>query len=1111
MKLRVQFFGQFRLWKDQEELTPLLTHLGKPKTLLKIFITHPGRIFAPDELIEWLWPDLSPATGASNLRKRISELRQAFEPGLTHGAKSAYFLTRTGGYCFNNQIAYTADTHEFLERWESGQRTERAGHLSQALQEYETAAALIQGDFLAEDRQASWASALASEWEERHLMLYAHLASAYTRLGQYDRALDFCEKGLKTRPWREDLFRWKMLARYHAGEHDQALQTYQEYLRALQEHLGAEPSSEMTALHQHIVNRDLPAPTRAIPHNLPVALTSFVGRQRELAQVKKALTQTRLLTLTGPGGCGKTRLALETAAQILQEFPDGVWLVETATVTDPALVPQVVSSALRLREKPGAPLTTHLAEFLRSKTLLLILDNCEHLVKACAHLAETLLQSAPHLRILATSREGLALSAETLWPVPPLSVPETLSSLPSLTQLQEYEGIRLFVERARSTNIHLEFAEQSVPALVQICTQLDGIPLAIELAAARVRVLSLQQIADRLGDRFRLLTGGSRTALPRQQTLQAAMDWSWDLLTESEKILLRRLSVFRGGFTAEAAPRFCADAETKPHPCACLSHLVDKSLVVTETQKPRTRYRLLETVRQYGQAKLNESGESQSIRDRHLEFFLKLAEVTEPELHSPQQTQWLDRLEEEHDNFRAALEWALSQTPHEMGLRLAGALGRFWEMRNFLSEGRHWLAQALIRCEQVSTGARAKALAGAGGLAWRQGDFKHAILCHEEAVKAWREVGDKQGLAISINSLGLVAHTQGEYKKALTLFEESLALRREINDQWGIAASLQNLGLVAYARGDYSHARSLYEESLAIRKEVGDRRGVAALYHNLGEIARLQQEHARARSLLEESLAISRELGDRQGIANSLQLLGNIVGYQDLTRAQSLFEESLAIQRELGNQANVASALNNLSLVLKALGQYDQAYRLLEESLALRRQLGDKPGQASSLNNLGFLLTERGDTSAATALFEESLKLYRELGHRQGIAGCLVNLGEMALLRQDSQQTQQYFTDGLRLARDLQNQLITVTCLEGLAAVASQHEDFDRAVSLLGAADTLRSQLTHKRSFASQAIYEKHLALARSRLGEEAMAAALTRGSVMALEQAVALALKDFA
>ncbi len=646
---------------------------------------------------------------------------------------------------------------------------------------------------------------------------------------------------------------------------------------------------------------------------------------------------------------------------------------------------------------------------------------------------------------------------------------------------------------------------------MQICTQLDGIPLAIELAAARVRVLSVQQIADRLGDRFRLLTGGSRTALPRQQTLQAAMDWSWDLLTESERALLRRLSVFRGGFSAEATQGLYADAGTETNVCACLSHLVDKSLVLAETRKPQTRFRLLETVRQYGQAKLNESGESQSIRDRHLEFFLKLAEATEPQLHSTQQTQWLDRLEEEHDNFRAALEWSLGQEQPEKGLRLAGALGRFWEMRNYLSEGRHWLEQALARSDMTSIRTRAKALTGAGGLAWRQGDFKQAILCHEEASRSWREVGDKQSLAISINSLGLVAHTQGDYQKALTLFEESLALRREVNDQWGIAASLQNLGLVAYARGDYARARSFYEESLSLRKEVGDRRGIAALYHNLGEIARLQQEPERARSLLEESLAIARELGDRQGIANSLQLLGNILGYQDLAKARSLFEESLAIHRELGNKPNVASALNNLSLVVKALGQYDQAYRLLEESLALRRQLGDKPGLASSLNNLGFLLTVRGDTTAATARFEESLALYRELGHKQGMAGCLVNLGEMALLRQVGSQAQQYFSDGLRLARDLQNQINTVTCLEGLAVVASQRGDFDRAVRLLGAADTLRLHLKHQRTAAGQANYEKHLTSARSHLGEEATAVALKHGSVMTLEQAIALALKDFA
>src|SRR5579884_1453224 len=517
-----------------------------------------------------------------------------------------------------------------------------------------------------------------------------------------------------------------------------------------------------------LLHPDLPAdfpPLRSLSPettNLPVQLTSFIGREKEMEEIKRLLSRTRLLTLTGSGGCGKTRLAAQVGADLLADFADGVWLVELAAIADPALVPQTVASTLGIREEPGQRLLETLQQHLKPKSLLLLLDNCEHLSAACAQLAETLLQACPNLRILASSREALGIAGELAYRVPSLSLPE-LPRLPSaeaalVPALARCEATRLFVERAALSYPGFALTEQNAPAVAQVCVRLDGIPLAIELAAARIKVLSADQIAARLDDRFRLLTGGSRTALPRQQTLRALIDWSYDLLSEAERTLLRRLSVFLGGWTLEAAEAVCADASHAPPRAAAmgagehaaapleagsrenaggpvaaeavldlLSRLVDKSLVlVEESAEAEARYRLLETVRQYSRDRLMESEEARDLRCRHRDWFLTLAEGAERRLRGPDQVAWLNRLAQEHDNLRMALEWCRAEEDAgaEAGLRLAGALWRFWRVRGYLSEGRERLEAALAQASASErTAQRAKALYGLAALAWGQGDY----------------------------------------------------------------------------------------------------------------------------------------------------------------------------------------------------------------------------------------------------------------------------------------------------------------------------------------------------------------------------------------------------
>src|SRR5918998_4342554 len=498
------------------------------------------------------------------------------------------------------------------------------------------------------------------------------------------------------------------------------------------------------------------------PHNLPSEFSSFVGREKELAEVKRLLEYNRFLTLTGSGGCGKTRLALAAARELVERFEDGVWLVELASLSDLALLPQAVASTLGVREQPGRSLIETLSDYLGSKKVLLVLDNCEHLIEACAELAEALLHSCPELRVLATSREAMGLTGEVDWPVPSLSLPD-LRRLPDIGSLPRYESARLFVERTMAVKPTFALTEQNAPAVAQICYRLDGIPLAIELAAARAKVLSVEQIADRLDDSFGLLSAGGRATRPRQHTLHATMDWSHELLGREERILFRRLAVFSGGFSFEAAESVCIGEDVeRDEVLGLLSRLVDKSLVVARAERGETRYRLLETIRQYGREKLEESGEEAEVGQRHAGYCLGFAEEAERELGGPDQARWLTRLEAEHDNLRAALSWSLGEVGDAgLGARLTAALWSFWSTRGYVNEGRKWLESAISRSEHAVTApptlARAKALNGAGVLAMVQDEVGAAKVHIEEGLSLYRELGDKEGIASSLVSLGSVA------------------------------------------------------------------------------------------------------------------------------------------------------------------------------------------------------------------------------------------------------------------------------------------------------------------------------------------------------------------
>ena len=715
--------------------------------------------------------------------------------------------------------------------------------------------------------------------------------------------------------------------------------------------------------------RSLDDPTP--PNNLPQQTTSFIGREGEVAEVKALMRKSRLVTLVGAGGAGKTRLSLQVAADLLAEGDDGVWLAELASLSDPALLPQIVAQMLGIKEQGGRTMADTLTDALKTRHLLLILDNCEHILPACAALASGLLRACPHVRLLASSREALNVAGEQTYRIPGLSLPDPRQAQ-TAEAVSRFEAVLLFLERAQAVQPSFTVTDSNAAAMAQVCRQLDGIPLAIELAAARVRAMPVEQVMARLEDRFRLLTGGSRTALPRQQTLRALIDWSHDLLTEREKTLLRRLSVFAGGWTLEAAEHVCSGGDVEDAGVLdLLVGQVDKSLVVYEEQAGgAARYRLLETMRQYARDRLAESGEAEAVRGRHAAWFLALAESAERQARGPEEGAWLRRLEVEHDNLRSSLSWyERSAEGAEAGLRLAAALWWLWSVRGNHSEGRQWLDRALAKAAGPDGAAESNGAVesnGAGGLNGTAG------------------AGAAPIRARALYGAGILASEQGDSGAARVLFEESLTIAREVGNRNGVAYSLLGLGIVAFRQGDHAPARALLEECLTILRGQGDQTGITVSLNILGIVAERQGDPALARALHEESLAIARRLGNQNGIAAALSNLGNVAFRQgDLAAARASLEECLTILRRLGGRLDTADSLEGLAGVAHAQGRSARAARLLGAACSLRETIGNPPTSAEREEIAGRIASVREALGAEA--FHDAWAIGQGMGWEQTV------------------------------------------------------------------------------------------------------------------------------
>lgn len=644
--------------------------------------------------------------------------------------------------------------------------------------------------------------------------------------------------------------------------------------------------------------------------NLPFQLTSFVGRDREKAEVARLLGGARLVTLTGAGGVGKTRLACQVAADLADRFPDGVWLVELAPLSDAGLVPQTVAAALAVDEQPGRSILAVLGDYLRTRSLLLVFDNCEHVLATCASLAEALLRTCANVRVLSTSREALGIEGETVWRVPSLSLPDVRDA-PDPQRLAAYEAVRLFEERAAASQPGFRVTERNAAAVAQVCRRLDGLPLALELAAARVKGLAVDQIAARLDQGFRLLTGGRRTALPRHQTLRATMDWSYGLLAEPARAVLRRLSVFAGGFTVETAEAVCAGETIEAGDVLdLLLELVDKSLVAAEAGDGDARYHLLETVRQYAHERLAESGEADRVHRRHAEWYLALAERAESDVQGPEQPALLARLEAEHENLRAALDWSTEAADGaETALRLAGALWPFWHMRGHFAEGRRWAERALTRGAAAPPRVMPKALWCAAHLSWRQGRYDAAVELTEKNAVLSRDLGDEKGMAWARLGSGLVALRQEDYEQAAARFEDTLALFRKVGDRYWTAMALIQLGFTTWHQGDRDRTAALVAESLPMLKELGGQWAIAYALRFTAHLAVAQSDYGRAAALYRDSLVLCREVGDRWVAGECLTGLAAVASAQGHhEQAARLLGVSDMLEQTLGSRVPRSTA-----------------------------------------------------------------------------------------------------------------------------------------------------------------------------------------------------------
>ncbi len=967
--VRIKLFGSMEVEVQGAPLPKLRSR--SELWVLALLALQNGRPVTRTWLAQSLWPFPDHATDQAsyNLRRGLTNLRKALGP------EASRLLSLPASALSLDLSGAAVDAASFEAAIGRGDPAS-----------LQFAVSIYSGPLMLECTEA-WAAAARARYEQDYLSALRVLASQAVTGGDFDPALGYLRLAIATDPLCEPAQRSLMETLARNGDVPAALTSYQEFSRRLHRERNAMPAPEMTELYRTLraevrCRSNPPGPAASLPesariHRLPAPLTPLVGRKEEIDEIQSRFRLARLLTLTGTGGIGKTRLAIHLAEEKAAEFRDGVCFVDLAGLTDPGQVWQMAAAALELPEERAHTLTRTLTTFLRPRQLLIILDNCEHLVDACAQLAAALLQDCRDVRILATSRQSLGVAGEAVWRVASLSLPDPAhlrsDDFEIVNRLKQFSAIQLFVERAIGAQPMFRLSERNGRDVARICARLEGIPLALELAAARLGALPVEHIAERLNDRFQLLTQGPRTALSRQQTLEATIKWSFDLLAERDGELLRALSVFSGGWSLQAAEWVGADIGLSSETVAdTLARLVDQSLVIYETDDGRSRYRFLETVRQYCCLNWMDPDSVRAAAWRHLNIVSRIVAEAEPHLQGPRQSRWFSRLDAEHDNVRAALDWSAGQkSGSEQGLRLAAAIWRFWHRRGYLSLGRRYLENELDRTSMAgATPVRAEAAVGAGMLAFFQGDATAARQWFDRSLVMSAELADDDLSADALHSLGQMEWNLGSYADARAHFNEALALRRNRGDPAAVAVTLNYLGIACSDAGDYDEARGYFEESLHTARDLNDKSLIASALHGLAHMAFYLQDFLTAQRYYAEELHLARRLEDRELTARTLHRLGCVeYALKNYPAARKLFEESLDSARELAYLDLESAALHSLGSVARADEDYVTAHACFEERLTIGEERGDKPRISYTLDAIAGLLTAQNDGHGAITLF----------------------------------------------------------------------------------------------------------------------------------------------
>lgn len=1085
-------------------------------------------------LAEVLWPGDLPASWEAALRVVVSRVR-AFVGAA--GLPAAEMLTSSYG-CYRLTLPddVVVDVEAAARAVDAAEAAAAAGDHRLAVVAAGEARTLLARPFIA-GAEGEWLDAARRRQGSQRRRALDVLVRSAIRLGDGALAVEAAQELLGLDPYRDASHVLIMQAHRTAGNRAEALRAYGWCRHVLVEELGVDPAAETERLYRSLLHEEhggeqtgeeawAPSATVDAPHNLPSYLSSFVGRERELREIRKALEGDRLVTLLGPGGSGKTRLALEVAGRALAAHPDGTWLVDLAPLAPDAVVAPTVAAAVGVVEQPSSALVDSLVDHLRDRDALLVVDNCEHVLGATATLVDALLRACPRLWVLATSREPLGVPGEVRWRVPSLSTPER-GEPDSIDVLLGFEAPRLFVERCRSLVADHAFTDADAAVVSEICARLDGNPLAIELAAACITTLDVGQIAARLDDRFRLLTLGPRTVAARHQSLQGAVDWSHDLLGPDPRVLLRRLSVFAGGFTLEAAEAVVAGGDLdRDEVLDRLVGLVNASMVMRQTTASRTRYYFHDTIRQFAHDRLVEAGEEEQVRHAHLAWCAALIAEAEPELTGADQQAWFERLDTEIDNLRAALAWACSQAAADDALRIAGGLTFFWHVRSSYEEGRRWMEAALAIGSAAPSGLRAHALWGLGFLALALGDVATTVAASEECLSLTRAEGVvSEGSAVdtarALSVLGELASAQ-DVEVAHRLLEESAQLARAADDAWCLSCSLASRAQTELLRGPSAAGRALVDEAMAVARAAGDTRSQLRAASWIAWGALQEGDYAiggAAERALDLGLVLARRLGDTGRTSLLLSGQGELAWRRgDTAAAARLLEESAEIGRRLRSPVAGSLAHGLLGRRSAAMGDLEGAARWFDSALEFCQVASLRMAVPWWTWGRADVARRAGDHQAARIGLDEARSQAEAVGNDVVVAATIWAEAQIARSEGRLDDASDLHRDGLRRRDAVGDGAGIIDSLESLAGLtatataasgAGGADRAARAVRLLAAAGALRSATGCARPAVDQAGYDTDLDRARAGLSADAFEQAWAEGRGLSRPEAVALALAD--